>query len=374
MNINKEKYVVYLVLSIYPCSTGCLEIFYHKLLPEMAKRENVAIITSCNKLKNPNYKVIIIKKRILSIPGTGKFGIIIHSASALIKFRKNVKIIHFPYTSNSGRWGLLFPLLKKFFKISYLLQIHGGGMKPWKKINLDRILFRYADKILAVSTIIKDEYEKRSGRTIEVGYPLVPFVKASESKDYIKAKLKFNLEDRIILFVGSLKELKSPDVLLNAYIQLGKQYIEKNNIKLIFVGEGVLKESLIKQVNSNDLSQRVIFTGNISYFKVSYYYKIADIYVIPSKFEGTPKSLLEAMFNKLPIIGSNVNGINNIIIHNTNGMLFKEDHINELEAHIRTLLNDEEKADYLAKAACKTYKKSFSFKNSVRQLIYSYNT
>ena len=55
-------------------------------------------------------------------------------------------------------------------------------------------------------------------------------------------------------------------------------------------------------------------------------------------------------------------------------MLFKEDHINELEAHIRTLLNDEEKADYLAKAACKTYKKSFSFKNSVRQLIYSYNT
>ena len=43
---------------------------------------------------------------------------------------------------------------------------------------------------------------------------------------------------------------------------------------------------------------------------------------IPSRFEGTPKSLLEAMYNNIPAIGSDVNGINNILTDNKNGFLF----------------------------------------------------
>ena len=140
-----------------------MEIFYSKLLPEIAQKENVVLITKCNKIECENFKIITIPDKFLWIPGTGKLASILFTAVELIKLKKNIKVVHLPYTSMGGRWGTVFPLLKWLFGIDYLLHIHGGGMKEWKKLGADKVLFHSASKIISVSDVTKTEYEKKDG-------------------------------------------------------------------------------------------------------------------------------------------------------------------------------------------------------------------
>jgi glycosyltransferase involved in cell wall biosynthesis len=374
MEKRKKKYIVYVVLDIYPCATGGMEIFYNKLLPAIAEKKNVALITACEKIKTNHYLIYRIPRKILSIPCTGRFAGLFFTALTLIKLRNNIHIVHLPYTSNSGRWGFIFPLLKKYFGIAYLLHIHGGGMRPWEKLNADRFLFRHAFKILAVSNIIKNEYESRSRRKIDVVYPLVPFQAAQADRNDIRNQLGFHVNDRILLFVGSLKELKAPDVLLESFHQMGKKYIEDHQLKLIYVGDGPLKKNLEFKANCLGFKQHVIFTGKIPYNRVPQYYKMSDIYIIPSKFEGTPKSLLEAMFNKLPVIGSNVHGISNIIDHYNNGLLFRPNDSLDLKNNLLWLIHNQEKAAGFAESAFRHFEHNFSFNSTLKQLIASYQS
>jgi glycosyltransferase involved in cell wall biosynthesis len=349
-----------------------MEIFYNKLLPVVAKTEKVALITTCAKIKVNAYRIFRIPKKIVSIPGSTRFATLFFTAVTLIKIRKYIKIVHLPYTSNGGRWGFVMPLLKKVFGVRYLLYIHGGGMKPWRWFNADKSLFKNASKIVAVSKIIKNEYESRSAREIEVIYPLVPFEETAEKAESIRKKLNFTAQDKILLFVGSLKKLKAPDIVLKAFISLGSDFISKQKLKLIFVGEGNLKDKLLAEVKEKGLEPFVSFTGKIPYEYVPEYYKISNIYIISSQFEGTPKTLLEAMFNKVPVIASDVRGINNIVAHERQALLFKQDDSGQLKENLRQLIGNNSLQNKLVEAAWQSYSEAFSFSKTVEQLLKIY--
>jgi glycosyltransferase involved in cell wall biosynthesis len=87
--------------------------------------------------------------------------------------------------------------------------------------------------------------------------------------------------------------------------------------------------------------------------------------VIPSLFEGTPVSLIEAMFNGLPIIGANIKGINNIITQKKNGLLFEKGNINDLKNKIRDLVNNIDLASKLGKSVKNDYSRGYKFENVV---------
>lgn len=369
----ERKYIVFVVMGIYPCTTGGVEIFYNKLIPEIAKNEDVILITNCKRIKPVGYRINKISEKILFIPGTSKLASILFTSWALVGLRKNIKIVHLPYTSNAGYWGFVFPSLKKRFGINYLLHIHGGGMRPWGTKNKDKVLFNYADRIIAVSNVIKEEYEKRSGKNIKIVLPLVPFKSVSDGKQEIRINYRFHPQDRIILFVGSLKEIKSPEVLLDAFLSIDKSLIIDKKLKLIFVGDGILKDKLKIKVRSSGYDEYVSFIGRVPYQDIPFFYKMSDIYVIPSKFEGTPKSLLEAMFNKLPIIGANVDGINNILRDNEDALLFESGNSEDLKIKIIYLLQNDEKLNYLSNAAWIKFSNFFSYQTTIQELLKIYN-
>lgn len=368
-----KKYIVYVVLGIYPCTTGGMEIFYSKLLPVISKRENVILVTNCKQINPEGYKIYTIPERILFLPGTQKLAALFFTFWKLIRLRKKIKIVHLPYTGNAGRWGFLFPVLKKQFGINYLIHIHGGGMKPWKKRGKDMILFKNASKLLAVSDVIKKEYEKRTGRNILVVLPLVPFATISESNQEVRKKYKFNPEDTIILYVGSLKEIKSPDVLLEAFLLINEEFINEYNLKLVFVGDGILKEDLQNRAISSRYRDNVYFTGKITYEEIPYYYKMSDVYIIPSRFEGTPKSLLEAMFNKIPVIGADVNGINNVLSNGKDALLFEAGNFFELKKKIIDMLTFKERTSTMRLEGWKTFNQLFSFNKTINTLVNLYD-
>lgn len=368
-----KSYVAFIVPDIYPCATGGMEIFYYNLLRELKKRIRIILITCCSSYNEDGVEVLRVKKKFIGIPGSGRFFLPIKVFLTLIRYHKKIKLIHFPYTSNAGKWGYVLSIIKRLYGINYLLHLHGGGMRKWKYLSGNETLFNNADELLAVSDLIKDEYEKRTKRNVKLIYPLVPFSRCETEKNELKKTRGFSANDKIILFVGSLKEIKSPDTLLKAFINLGKDCISKESLKLIFVGKGDLRESLEGDAIKFGLRGSIIFTGLIPYHEVASYFKMADIYVIPSKFEGTPKSLLEAMFNKLPIIASDVTGLNNVLTDNKHALLFPLGNSELLTEKLKKLISDGAQARILAESAYEHYCKKYSFDSTLTNLMEIYN-
>lgn len=359
--------IVMISPAIYPCVTGGVEIFNYYLISELAERGNkVWVFTNCEHgWDDRNISLVNLNKRFLLHP---TLSIDSHILFKLIKLRKRIDVVHVPYTSNSH---LAYPMLlaKKLLDIPYIITIHGGGMYPWRPKTPHKLFFQHADAIVAVSETIKEEYEKRSGRKIKVIPPLIPFRESKIPKDELRNKYGFRDSDVIILSLGSIKKIKGSDVLLDAFLGLEEWYIEENNLKLLYVGDGPMKLVLEKKVNDVGFSQYVNFLGNVPYSKVPEMYKLADIYVIPSLFEGTPITLLEAMFNGLPIIGTNVNGINSLIRHKKNGLLFEKENVEDLKEKIKKLVEDKDLSNRLGNTAKNDYFKSYNFKYVVSEHI-----
>ena len=329
----------------------------------------ILVITCCDhdwKLKNVTN--IKLRKRSLLFAGPS---ITFHTLLKLKKWRSQIDVVHVPYTSNSL---LAFPVLlaKKLFGIRYIISIHGGGMHPWRSKIFHRSFFQQADDIVAVSTTLKEEYEKRSGRKITVILPLIPFIKSKILKNELRSTYGFSDSDIIILSLGSIKTIKGSDTLLKAFLKLKKEYIEKKELKLFYVGDGSMKPALEKIVEKAGFNAYVKFYGMVPYEKVPDMYKLADIYVIPSLFEGTPKSLLEAMFNGLPVLGSDTNGINNIIIDNKNGLLFTVSDDEDLTVKLKTLIENQDLREKLSIATTKFVRENYIYEKTVSEFIETY--
>ncbi len=93
--------------------------------------------------------------------------------------------------------------------------------------------------------------------------------------------------------------------------------------------------------------------------------KIADIYVIPSLFEGTSLSLLEAMFNGLPIIGSDARGINSMIVAGKNGVLFETGNATDLHTKVKTMLEHIDYYQHLGTQAAADYHLQWHHKHAI---------
>ncbi|MEG1737733.1 MAG: glycosyltransferase [Odoribacter sp.] len=135
------------------------------------------------------------------------------------------------------------------------------------------------------------------------------------------------------------------------------------NIHLLLVGEGPLKDSLYKIADESNLLDRIHFFGLRK--DVPDILRLSDIGVLSSNWEGMPLAGIEIMAAGIPFIGSDVPGINELVNVNPNaGLLFKKGNSEELALHINQLLNDSE---YYAQRAnaCKKQAQEYSIEKMV---------
>lgn len=116
-------------------------------------------------------------------------------------------------------------------------------------------------------------------------------------------------------------------------------------VKLLVIGQGFendienTEQELRNFVDENGLDKNVLFLGYRS--DIAELLKIMDIFCLTSFKEGLPVSLIEAMAAGLPVVGTNVEGIRDVIITNKNGFLVQLDDINGLKDALYNLLKDE---------------------------------
>jgi glycosyltransferase involved in cell wall biosynthesis len=123
-------------------------------------------------------------------------------------------------------------------------------------------------------------------------------------------------DDTLFLNVGRYTPPKAQLDLIKGF---SRHASETSDTHLIIVGWGPLESKLRVRCQACSISDRVTITGKVP--DVEPFYKIADVFVSSSKREGLPFVLLEAMASKLPIIGTDIRGVREVIIESETGVL-----------------------------------------------------
>lgn len=147
-------------------------------------------------------------------------------------------------------------------------------------------------------------------------------------------------EKGLVAFVGRLEPQKHLELLVRAVLRVPEA-------RLVLVGIGSQEASLKALAADSD---RVEFHGTLPNEKLPELLNRAEVFALPSQYEGSPKALLEAMACELPVIGTDAPGIRDIIQHGVNGMLCAQSE-QDIAATIRTLLVDASLRSRLARQA-----------------------
>jgi glycosyltransferase involved in cell wall biosynthesis len=212
----------------------------------------------------------------------------------------------------------------------------------------------------AVSKDLKDYLVKEIGipgesiTVIPNGVDISRFVSGSKN-GVLEDLLPDKFDGKVLISVGRLTEAKDQITLLSAIELLKKR---GRNIFLIVVGDGEMRILLEKEIAQKDLIHCVYLAGSRS--DVYQLLPGADAFILSSKREGFPMSILEAMAAGLPVIASNVGGIPEIVKDGENGILIPPQDQNSLANAICRVIDDPGFAADLANRARITVEQNYS--------------
>jgi glycosyltransferase involved in cell wall biosynthesis len=165
-----------------------------------------------------------------------------------------------------------------------------------------------------------------------------------------------------LLFVGRLHAQKNLPILLHAAAELRQQW---PRLRVILVGDGPERGSLGRLVTDLGLGDMVRFVGEVN--DVLTYLHGADLFVHPSRSEGMPGALLEAMACGLPCVATRIGGTVDVMRDGEEGLLVPAGDVRALRGAIGRLLEDPALARRLGRQARATVEARFSMAHVAQQ-------
>ncbi|SDK20012.1 Glycosyltransferase involved in cell wall bisynthesis [Halovenus aranensis] len=178
---------------------------------------------------------------------------------------------------------------------------------------LERFTRGLEDQSVAVSRAVLDSFANRSDDHWSVIYNGID-VESFRRK--VSEATSFQTNDFTLLNIGRYHKQKNQSYLINSLAELKRT---TTSFKAYIVGWGELEEDLKSLVNEKGLEDEVEITGKSK--NVEKYYNSADIFVLTSNYEGLPLTATEAMSAGLPIIGTDVAGIKEVVDDGGTGYL-----------------------------------------------------
>lgn len=162
---------------------------------------------------------------------------------------------------------------------------------------------------------------------------------SAKEKEEQRKKLGISQNDFVLLFVGRVVRDKGVNELLQAFTLLRENYKE---LKLLIVGDFEEELSPIepKSVTLLKTDKNIISVGFQK--DIRPYLSISNLFVLPSYREGLPNSLIEAGSFGIPLLATDINGCNEVIISNKTGILVEKKSVESLVEGIVKLLDNKE--------------------------------
>lgn len=211
-------------------------------------------------------------------------------------------------------------------------------------INLSWRLALKRTKILTVLSSYLAERAKKFGYKGEI--KIIPngvdvknfdFELNSEERKNTRVALGLKNEDIALITASRLVIKNGVGDVIKALPKLSE------NIKFVILGEGELKQKLIKLAKDLGVSDRVIFKGFVSHEKIPKYLKACDIFIRPSLSEGMGNSFIEAMACRIPVIATPVGGIVDFLVDNKTGYFCQPQNPQSIADTIKKVISDSNK-------------------------------
>ncbi|MGO8823217.1 MAG: glycosyltransferase family 4 protein [Desulfomonilaceae bacterium] len=290
--------------------------------------------------------------------------------------------IHVPFPD--GFLGtIVFMIIARFAGTKILLHIHGTDWDTvyTKKSQLIKFVFRIG-LLLPQQIVVLYEtwrininklFAKANVQTIpnclEDIEPPNP-VLAQE----IRSQLGLDNDEFIVLTVGFVGLRKGYLDILDALPQVVKT---NNSVRFVFVGgEEYRGESspVMARIEKETLDRWVVITGEVPRSKIPAYFAIADVFLLPSRQEGMPISILEAMRARLPIITTAVGGIPEMIEDGQSGILIEPGNPVAIAQAVTNLLKNEKLRIKLSLGARTVFENKYEAHVCISQLSSIYNS
>ncbi len=297
--------------------------------------------------------------------------LVIHLLFYIRKNRINVIL------SQSIKPNQLAVIVAKLSKIPVFVFVHStmafvDNRSKWDpRVYLNRVLniiiYRLADLVIAISSEIKEIIHKslrlKNSKIIIIKSGIIfnddKFRPANLLKEFPQSKNKIK-----IIAVGRLVSLKGFEILIKAIAEINRKG-ERNFFTLI-VGKGedrIRLEKLISALNINEQVKLLGLRNDVIPLMIS-----ADIFIMPSYYEGLSIAMIEAMACSLSIIASDAPGVGSHIKPYENGILFKVGCHRSLAGCILALTRDKELMSTLSNGARNAFETEFDMGENIKTL------
>ena len=231
--------------------------------------------------------------------------------------------------------------------------------KHYFMLALDKV-----DVFISPSKYLREQY-------IQAGFHPDKIVVLPNGIDVAKFDLAKIPSDKIrFTFIGNLGNHKGVLLILEALIYIEK----KHKLHINIVGEGPLKEKIENYLVEHSLSEYVTLLGKVANHEVVRIFAETDVYIIPSMWpENQPVTITEAFASKVPVIGTDLGGIKELVIPNHSGLLFPMGDTKALAKNMQYFIKSPEKVSTFGQNAYNSIKEK-TFSHQVKELSKHYHS
>ncbi|MBM9513009.1 glycosyltransferase family 4 protein [Desulfogranum marinum] len=352
---------------------GGAENQLRQLIPHLVRSGNeVTVVTRRWSDDLPKYEEVDqVPVHRLGVPGrypltTGLF--IIELLFFLIVSGRKFDWLHSHGVVNMGvlcRVAAFFSGVKNIAKIAT-----AGKVKPLQRTLSGRgllWLFKQSTAVVCMTSEIREELDS-------IGFPkqaMVSLPNAVDGKRFyresnplkrqqFRESIGVELTAQLVLFSGRLVQRKGVDLLIDAWQRL---YNQNPEWYLLILGSGAgqidsVEEEIKNQVVEQGV-ERVLFLGESD--RPQFFLANCDVFVFPSRLEGFPNALMEAMAAELPVVASHIGGNCDLVVDHETGLLFEKDNLSDLVGSLEQLIVDRQLRIRLGKRAREEMVKRYSF-------------
>jgi glycosyltransferase involved in cell wall biosynthesis len=230
--------------------------------------------------------------------------------------------------------GVGVALAARWLGLPYVITAHGSDINVYASKALLRPQIRWALRhargLIAVSGPLTQRLRElaapRAPRLIHIpcaGFDPAAF--GAEARRAARQALGLSPSARMVLFVGNLVAVKGVDVLVEAWSRLATAGVLGPEDRLVIVGDGQARAPLQARAQARGLGARVMFAGAVAFAEVPRWMSAANVLALPSRSEGTPNVVVEALASGLPVVATRVGGVPDLVRPGENGLLVPPD-------------------------------------------------
>ncbi len=240
-----------------------------------------------------------------------------------------------------------------------------GRFRPWQ-FAYARFLGGYCDRIICLSESALEYHKTHTGlpshayTVIPNGVDAAAFAGDDERRRELRSQWKINPDQMVAAYVGRLAADKGIDILLAAISHLGAR---GNPVDVVIAGDGKkrhLVENFIAHGEGGDHCRLLGFVDDVPALLSA-----VDMLVMPSRWEGWPLAVGEAMAASLPVIGTDVPGVRDLVVDGQTGVLIECGKVVALSDAIMRLAGDAQLRAQLGRAGRKRIREEFPIEATV---------